>query len=647
MQTLSRLRLAAAAAIPILLLTACGGGTTTSTVNATPTEGGLIQTPPPRTVSVNAADFTAQLQASADGTALLELATGDPTAKTSLPLGVDVYYIQYATVGGAGEATTASGALMVPTGPNGTSLGKLPIVLYAHGTETVKEYNMANLLAPYDDRIPTVAAVFAANGYIVVAPNYAGYDSSSLPYQCYLNAEQQSQDMIDALKAARTALASGTLFSSAPLDNGQVFITGYSQGGHVALATHRAMEAANMTVAASAPCSGPYALAAFGDAIAYGDVNFGATEFAPLLLSNFHNSYKGNAAIGDVYNVTGTAADLYEAPWATSSAIEVPGPTDLSTLIVNGQYPLSLFNGTAPSATDIKTGLGEDAWLTGTALATVSAELSGILPGITPPTTPAAEAALFATGFSSAANGHLWRNDYRVAMLADAMVNPDGLVPTQTANPFPAATPMHPLRKAFVKNDLRLNAAGTGPWAPAAPVLLIGGHNDPEVFYSVNTGIMAGLWSGLKTVNTLDIDPGISFAGLGTVAATAFGTDVAKGVVDPGTLSADINAAVDAALAAKNYTLSPTAAALQAGFLQVTGEAVATEITTANVTGIISQIVGANPPFTTAQLGANATAIATALGTATSTIILEAYHSNLVEPFAAVAALQFFQNFKN
>src|SRR6185503_21097444 len=117
----------------------------------------------------------------------------------------------------------------------------------------------------------SIAAVFAATGYIVVAPNYAGYDSSSLGYHPYLNADQQSKDVIDALAAARSALP----VSSAPtvMDSGKLLITGYSQGGFVAMAMHKAMQAAGMTVTASAPMSGPYALEAFGDAIFRGNVS--------------------------------------------------------------------------------------------------------------------------------------------------------------------------------------------------------------------------------------------------------------------------------------------------------------------------------------------------------------------------------------
>ncbi len=61
----------------------------------------------------------------------------------------------------------------------------------------------------------------------MIAPNYVGYDTSSLNYHPFLIADQQSKEMIDVLKAARSALP----VSSAPCatDNGKLFITGYSK----------------------------------------------------------------------------------------------------------------------------------------------------------------------------------------------------------------------------------------------------------------------------------------------------------------------------------------------------------------------------------------------------------------------------------
>ena len=59
--------------------------------------------------------------------------------------------------------------------------------------------DLADIQNPDNAEGALIAAVFAAHGYIVVASNYAGYATSSLPYHPFLNGDQQSKDMIDAL----------------------------------------------------------------------------------------------------------------------------------------------------------------------------------------------------------------------------------------------------------------------------------------------------------------------------------------------------------------------------------------------------------------------------------------------------------------
>ncbi len=212
--------------VAALLLAGCGGGGSdtggSTTTDNSGSRGSLQYNPPLRVTGLSASDFQTQLSASATGKGLLAVA-GTPKC------GVNFHYIQYGTVGGAGEATNGTGALMVPTGTDPACSGARPIVLYAHGTTTAKAYNIANILDSSNDAYgesALVAAAFAAQGFIVVAPNYAGYDASKLTYHPYLNADQESKDMIDALTAARTALPNvgGT-------DSGKLFITGYSQGG--------------------------------------------------------------------------------------------------------------------------------------------------------------------------------------------------------------------------------------------------------------------------------------------------------------------------------------------------------------------------------------------------------------------------------
>src|SRR6266404_7589709 len=205
-------------------LASCGSDTSSATVGTSTDRGTLLYDPPFRIASLTAADFGSQVGATGAGQTLLAVA-GAPTC------GVDFYHIEYNTVGGAGEPTTASGALLVPTGGAGC-WGPRPIVLYAHGTSADKTTNLADITNTNNTEGALIAAVFAAHGFIVVAPNYAGYDTSSLAYHPFLNGDQQSKDMIDALQAARTALPH--TMSSATSDSGKLFISGYSQGGYVA-----------------------------------------------------------------------------------------------------------------------------------------------------------------------------------------------------------------------------------------------------------------------------------------------------------------------------------------------------------------------------------------------------------------------------
>jgi pimeloyl-ACP methyl ester carboxylesterase len=333
-----------------------------------------------------------------------------------------------------------------------------------------------------------IAAMFAAQGYIVVAPNYAGYDISTLGYHPYLNAEQQSGEMIDILTAARAALPK--TMSSATSDSGKLFVTGYSQGGHVAMATQRALQAAGATVTGMAGLSGPYALEAFGDVILFGNVDLGSTVFTPLLTTSYQKAY------GNIYTMP---SDVYSATYVTGIETLLPSATPLDTLFANGLLPeTALFDSTTPV-------------IPGEPVLTALLSVPGS-PGYPLPPTP--QTPLFAAGFGSP---YLLNNSYRVAYALDAAGNPDGAVPTPLAGvPLAAVAPTQPLRLAFYKNDLR-----NGSWAPTSPTLLCGGDQDPTVFYSVNTEIMAAFWSplvqaGLITVLDVNGTPAGPFAALQT-----------------------------------------------------------------------------------------------------------------------------------
>ena len=437
-------------AVPALVLAGCGGGTQSNLGSATPPRGTLLQTPPELLSTVTTSTLLLELNSAAANLQVLAL-SGPPVCD------ILIYHIEYETVGGANDPTTASAALIVPTGAGASCTGERPMLEYAHGTTTDRSFNMADL---QNAETLLLAALFASQGYIVVAPNYAGYDTSSLSYHPYLIADQQSKDMIDALKAARTALPLASL--SLTRDSGQLFLTGYSQGGYVAMATHRAMQAAGVRVDAAVPMSGPYALAAFADAVFFGEVNGGATISSTYLLTAYQHAY------GNVYT---SADEVFEPQYA--SGIESLLPTTLlrSQLYAGGKLPqYALFSPTPPAAE---------------------------FAGITPPTTPADLAAVFALGFGS---GNLLQNSYRLSYLRDAQAHPDGGFPSLTTGTA-AASPGLPWRQALQRNDLR-------DWSPGSPMLLCGGKADPVVFW-LNAQLMQSYWASQApsaSVSILDLE---------------------------------------------------------------------------------------------------------------------------------------------
>jgi hypothetical protein len=246
------------------------------------------------------------------------------------------------------------------------------------------------------------------------------------------------------------------------------------------MATQRAMEALGLTVTASAPMSGPYALAAFVDAEFAGEVTEGATVSATMLIDGYQNSY------GTVYSAP---TDVISPQYATGFSTLLPSVTSRSQLYSDGALPeFALFDSAAPSPADAS---------------------------LTPATEPAAFAPVFAQGFGA---GNLIINAYRLSYLQDESSNPDGGFPTLTTN-VPATSPQVMFRQLLKANDLR-------DWIPKAPTQLCGGDQDPTVFF-FNTQLMQNYWTTnppmtAGTVTVLDLDSNTSAAGVDGSLQTEF-----------------------------------------------------------------------------------------------------------------------------
>jgi alpha-beta hydrolase superfamily lysophospholipase len=497
-----------AALFATAILAGCGGGGSSGpTVSSdTQTRGTLVASPPNR-VPIPQADGTyAATLPAAQFAQMLEAGQPGITQITGTPkCAISIYYMKYITVGGAGEATDATGAIMVPSGTDAACSGPRPVLLYAHGTETDKAFNMANIREYSEASL--IAATFAAQGFIVVAPNYAGYDTSSLGYHPYLNAEQQANDMVDAMRAARKAFASiGATASS------KLLVSGYSQGGHVSMATQRAMQttyASEFQVTAFAGMSGPYAMSLFGDAIMAGSPPLGGTVFLPLVATSYQKSY------GGLYSST---SDLYEAQYATGIESLLPSTMSLTDLFTSGKLPQ-----TAVFAADS-------------------------LPG------PSSSA--FSAFFGA---GNLIKSSFRTTYLVDAQQNP-----CNTAAGAPVAcNPANAIRKALLKNDLRT-------YVPTVPTMLCGGNADPMVFY-VNTQATQAYFLGKgmpsAALTVLDVDSSPSSTS-DPFAAVKVGFGQAKTATASAAVAAKTDPTQAVARAYHSNLVYPFCAAAARGYFQ-------------------------------------------------------------------------------
>jgi predicted esterase len=358
-----------------------------------------------------------------------------------LPLALTLTCLLAACGGGTTTGGSQSGvaSAVVPSGSGPSCSSSRPVLLYAHGTSLQKSYDMADIAGNSEARM--AAAIFAAQGFIVVAPNYAGYGGSGLGYHAYLDRDQQAADMIDGLRAARVAFP-----AIGARDSGRLMVTGYSQGGYVALATQRAMQLqgnGEFSLTAAAGMSGPYALTQFGDMLFGGAPRTGATVVVPLLIN------AGQHAGAGLYRV---ASDVYEVPFVAGIETLFPGNLGTGDLVSQGKLPaLALF---------------------------------------------AADSMPQTAGYTSYFGaGNLVRNDYRAGYLADLAAHPCSRDP---AAPL-ACAPAQPLRQWLLRNDLR-------SYAPAAPLLLCGGDGDPTVPYFNTTSTVAYLRARGAAVIELNID---------------------------------------------------------------------------------------------------------------------------------------------
>ena len=207
--------------------------------------------------------------------------------------GVISYKITYNTTDVFGNPTIASGALYVPQ----LDCDTLPWVSWQHGTEYEK------IWVPSNNKFYEEGLLYSGNGYVTTLPDYLGMGVNPGIHP-YIHWESEATASIDLIRAAREFLTDSLQI----WDNNQLFLAGYSQGGHSTMAIHKYITVnglqSEFNIVASAPMSGPYDLSSTTIDFVFGSPTYPAPAYLPYAWASYQYIY------GNLY----TSYDEYYDP---------------------------------------------------------------------------------------------------------------------------------------------------------------------------------------------------------------------------------------------------------------------------------------------------------------------------------------------
>ena len=194
---------------------------------------------------------------------------------------VDNYKVTYNTIDAVGNEHVASGLVCIPTSEQTLTF---PLACFQHGTVSSREDVPSNLAGGF-----LLPVAFSAYGYVVAAPDFVGLGDSPGVHP-YVHAASEASAGVDLLLATKEMVNDLEVLNL----NEQVFISGYSQGGHAAMALHRELElnqSDKFTVTASAPMSGPYSISDKMVDFTLSDNEYGTVGYLAWLVLGYQTAY--------------------------------------------------------------------------------------------------------------------------------------------------------------------------------------------------------------------------------------------------------------------------------------------------------------------------------------------------------------------
>jgi pimeloyl-ACP methyl ester carboxylesterase len=234
--------------------------------------------------------------------------------------GVRIYNIEYKSLNKDADTVKASGVIFVPM----VDSFSLPLVSYQHGT-VLKKTDVPSLNIRSAEYLINLASA-SGSGVVACLPDYLGLGTGD-GFHLYLNPTEEANSVRDMLRAARKLAKQKSIAQL----NGQVFLFGYSQGGHATMATQRELEKDNIKefkLTACAPMAGSYAASRTSQFDVILDSVYYPTPFyLPYVLVSLINTFP-------LYS---SYSQIIKPPYDTRIPIVMDG--SFSNSYANAQFP--------------------------------------------------------------------------------------------------------------------------------------------------------------------------------------------------------------------------------------------------------------------------------------------------------------------
>ena len=172
--------------------------------------------------------------------------------------GEKAYKIVYDSVDINGKPIKASGYMVVPKGMPKIVEEQLGFSIVSDDHGTIFKNSSARTVAASSTLLPSqdTAIIYTAlGGFVTLMPDYVGYGQSRGAIHPFVM-DKLADDTIAFIKAAKKVAEENGIKL-----NGQLFISGYSEGGYAAMATlKKIQQQGDLQVALATPMAGPYDL---------------------------------------------------------------------------------------------------------------------------------------------------------------------------------------------------------------------------------------------------------------------------------------------------------------------------------------------------------------------------------------------------